>query len=162
MQQQRRPHLALEILGGISIVASVVFLGVQIKETNDQARAELFREILVDEADLLETIFTTPEAATLILKIGQPTAELSAVEEIQVTALAERYLNYFAVFASTWRTGVFSDEDLESWGETFRAGVSRWPLLHRSFNRMITESYPMMLDQPGISVLIGPLLEINP
>lgn len=157
-----RPHLALEILGGISIVASLVFLGVQIKEANDQARAELFREILVDEADLLETIFTAPEAATLILKISQPTAQLSAVEEVQVTALAERYLNYFAVFGTTWRTGVFSDEDLESWGETFRAGVSRWPLLHRSFNRMVTESFPMMVDQPGMAGLIGPLLEINP
>lgn len=162
MRQQRRPHLALEILGGISIVASLVFLGVQIKEANDQARAELFREILVDEADLLETIFTAPETATLILKISQPTAELSAVEEVQVTALAERYLNYFAVFGTTWETGVFSDEDLGLWGETFRAGVSRWPLLHRSFNRMITESFPMMVDQPGMADLIGPLLEIDP
>jgi hypothetical protein len=86
-----------EVLGAATVVISVWYLAIQIRQTNRQSASNSGTSVLAEMSRLQEFVFSDPAGAALLLKL-QTGDELSPEEKIKAHVLADRALN-------TWHSG---------------------------------------------------------
>jgi hypothetical protein len=74
--------LFAEIISAVAIVASLIFVGIQIKQSNDLVKANTYREIRNGMIELNFLNFSNPEYAALSFKISND-EELTPMEVMQ-------------------------------------------------------------------------------
>ena len=86
-----------ELVGGVAVVASLIYVGLQVRQTNRQSASDSGTDVLAEMNRLQEFVFSDPSGATLLLKL-QNGDELSPEERIKAHVIADRALN-------TWYSG---------------------------------------------------------
>ncbi|MEM7365984.1 MAG: hypothetical protein AAF525_18355 [Pseudomonadota bacterium] len=81
-----------EILGALAVVASLFYLGVQIRRQTQQAKASMIQSLAAEFAKSSDLIIQNPHFATAVLKASR-NEHLSPQELLQITQLINRNLN---------------------------------------------------------------------
>ncbi len=125
-----------EVLGAATVVISVLYLALQVKQSNRQSASAAGTAVLAEMNRLQEFVFSDPGGATLLLKL-KVGGELSPEEEIKAHVIADHVLN-------TWYSGQ----------QSFLNGIMTSELFAdiKDDARRFTESYPS-LREPMLEIL---------
>ena len=128
-----------EIIGGIGVIATLIYLAIQIRANTTATKGSTENAILRDGRDLLTSTFKDRESAELFLKGSSDFSALDDVERAMFTnQVAPHFLFWYDAFSQN-RKGLVSQE---LW-ETFERDIpgffanpgfhDAWGLIRNSF-----------------------------
>ena len=125
----------IQIVANIGVIAGIVFLGVEVNQSNRIAAytAENTRRNLY--AELNSNFLVSPELAALGAKLTDPNAELSKEEEIQAGFLLRRFFNSWANSEEAYRNGLLSNFSWQSTLGDIDATFAEFPGLAKAYRR---------------------------
>ncbi|MDE0755845.1 MAG: hypothetical protein OSB26_14465 [Woeseiaceae bacterium] len=83
----------VEIVGFLAVIASLLFVAYEIRQSNRIALGTTAYEIQRNWISINDAIATDEELAALLIKLGDENAELSALEQVQSAAYGRRFIN---------------------------------------------------------------------
>jgi len=118
----------LEIVGVVSIVAALLIVAVQLRNSNEIAA----RQTAVQLAMAYDTVplarATDPEFAKLFPKLAAPEAHLTtATESSQIRGIAEHYFNLQGAVQGAYDDGLISRATLELYTARLEHTLEAWP-----------------------------------
>ncbi len=117
----------IEVLGGLAVVLSLLFVGVQIGQANTIAGREARTEMDVLGIDLNRVILENPGIALVRSKLRSHDSELTEIETEQAFGLGGMYGSYWAAMNSVVESGIVSDEVIEIYSDEVRLIFSKYP-----------------------------------
>lgn len=69
----------LQILGGVGVIASIVYVGIQIRNNARAVRAATYQQLTASITNNLDTLFQNAEACSLVLRAGDDFESLDRV-----------------------------------------------------------------------------------
>ena len=111
--KEKLPQYALlaEVISAVAIVASLIFVGVQVKQSNDLVKANTYREIRDGMMAINFLTISNPEYAALSWKIGND-EELSPVEDRQRRNFGFYVINMADVAYEQYQRGLIDRQEL--------------------------------------------------
>ena len=103
--------LLAEIISAIAIIASLIFVGIQIRQNNALVKASTYREIRAGVMSLNFLGFSNPEYAALNYKISNG-EELSPVEMVQRRAFGFYMINLADAAYEDYQRGLIDGKEL--------------------------------------------------
>jgi hypothetical protein len=128
-----RRHLreAVEIVGVISIVASVLLVAWEVRQSNQIAKTEIVLRLADQFDEIQESRVNSPEVAKLYPKLTSPQSHLiTATENSQMEGLAWRYVNVLAAAQVAYDNDMMSREHFEHYIAGAESLVEAYPGLH--------------------------------
>ena len=139
-----------EVFGAIAVVATLLYLGRQIGQTNRIARSTVVQELQEKYESLYALIASDPDMAELVSNLKQPEYQAkSSVEE-------ERLDNFAILVASNWFSaqvaydeGQFDEKVFRIYCEDVEAKLQQWPAIKPYVKRAVdrfpsARSYPIL------------------
>lgn len=131
--RMHRSHLreAVEIVGVVSIVASLLLVAWEVRQSNQIAETEVVLRLADQFNEIHESRVNSPEVAKLYPKLTSPQSHLiTATENSQMEGLAWRYVNIFAAAQIAYDNGVMSREHFDRYITGAESLVKAYPGLH--------------------------------
>jgi hypothetical protein len=128
-----------ETVGLLLVVASMVFVGLEIQQNTTVARAATRNEVAVQIVDLLMDLASDPQLADIIIRRHNG-EELSEVEVLQFSQRSLAMLRYFENVHYQYRQGLYAESEFltqrEAWrGFLTKAGYDEvWCRLRETFS----------------------------
>ena len=118
----------VEIVGVVSIVASLLILAAQVRQSNSIASAQTALQ-LVDSYNALHLErAASPEFAKLFPKLESPQTHLTtATDASQIRGIAWNYINIMWSVQSAYEKGLIDAAARDSYVEGFADQFTRWP-----------------------------------
>ncbi len=98
-----------ELVGGVAVIASLIYVGLQVRQTNRQSASDSGTDVLAEMNRLQEFVFSDPAGATLLLKLKNGD-DLSPEEQIKAHVIADRALNTWYSGQQSFLNGVMTPE----------------------------------------------------
>jgi len=121
----------VEILGVVSIVASLLLVAWQVRQSNRIAGADIKIQLTQEYNELHRIRLTSPDFAKLYPKLAAPQNHLiTATERSQMEGLAWHYVNIYSSAQLAYDNGLLNREQFETYiaGATWL--VDAYPGLH--------------------------------
>lgn len=99
-----------EVIGVIAVIASLIYVGLQIKQNTEIARANIVHETNTASLRIKELIAQDPSLAE-IYKQGTNGISLNGVDLERFTALVGIYVTWLEDIDSQYRSGLYFDEE---------------------------------------------------
>lgn len=128
-----RRHLreAVGIVGVVSIVASLLLVAWEIRQSNQIAKTDIVLRLADQFNEIHESRVNSPEVAKLYPKLTAPQSHLiTATETSQMEGLAWRYVNIFVAAQVAYDDGVMSRGHFERYIAGAESLVDAYPGLH--------------------------------
>ena len=110
----------LGVVANLSVIAGIVFLGFELRQTSDAVRANTVQSMSVEQAEF-NRIFTNPDIANLVVNAQENGYDsLSSAEEIQLRGLNN---SFFYVQQNLYYQYQNGNLDPEIWTSRHRAIV---------------------------------------
>jgi len=103
-----------EILSSIAVLATLVFLVVEIRQSNDAVRANTYQGMAAMTVDFNAQFFENPEVSEFIARTASEDYELSASEAVRLRAMISAS---YRVMNNTWfqyEVGTITEQQVES------------------------------------------------
>ena len=155
----RNSHLReiVEIVGVISIVASLLLVAWEIRQSNRIAAAEIEMQLANGFNEMNMSRATTPDFAKLFPKMSAPSSHLvTATEESQLRGLAWHFVNLYFAAQIAYDNGLLDARRLDTYRLDLQQTLDRFPGLHPGFLQ-IYDDFPEMRDMP----VFGPLAALR-
>ena len=118
---------SMEGLGVLSVVLSLAFVALQIKQSNEQARAAMSYQISESYTGLHDLVAGDGELAEIVVRFGQPDPEFTPVEGQRAVSVAIRLLNTWLSVQSAYDNGLLTDEQFALYRGDVAVMVAGWP-----------------------------------
>ena len=118
-----------ELVGIAAVIASLLFLAYEIRQSNQIARSTVTFELANNASAIHEIIWTNPEIAALHVRIGDPAYSPTAAERETLRAEAQRHMNLWGAVEVAYRNGHQTREQLDIMLDDVEAVVSRYPAM---------------------------------
>lgn len=151
----RNSHLReiVEIVGVISIVASLLLVAWEIRQSNRIAAAEIEMQLANGFNEMNMRRATTPDFAKLFPKMSAPGSHLvTATEESQLKGLAWHFVNLYFVAQVAHDNGLLSARRLDTHRIDLQETLDRFPGLHPAFLQIYDE-FPEIRGMPVFAPL---------
>ena len=99
-----------EIIGVVAVIASLIYVGAQIRQNTDLARATIVHETSVSFSRIHELLADNAELSDIYVR-GVAGEELSVVDARRFTSLIEITMAYLEDVDHQWKSGLYFDED---------------------------------------------------
>jgi hypothetical protein len=145
--KQRHWREMLEIVGVLSIVAAILLLASEVRQSNHIAQAKIEIDVsqLYNEVNMSRA--TDPDFAKLFAKIQNPDSHLlTATDLSQIEGLAWHYLNNFLVIQLAFDQGLINQIDFDSYKADIALIAAANPALISEW-REILEQDPSLSDK---------------
>ena len=132
MSMQRR-HIreVVEIVGVVSIVASLLLVAWEVRQSNGIAATDIQLRVGEQFNDLHRVRMTSPEVAKLYPKLASPQNHLvTATEKSQIEGLAWHYVNVYLAAQIAHDNGLTSSKQFKNYSAGAAALVNAYPGLH--------------------------------
>ena len=113
--------LVAEIIGGVAIVASLIFVGLQIQQGTSITKAASYQDFVEELNDWRSMLLTNPELRRLFVK-SQRQGGLSDLEVEERVALGMLYGNLFSIIESAYFSREYGLIGNAEW-ERIRSGL---------------------------------------
>jgi hypothetical protein len=130
-----------EVIGVVAVVASLLFLAYQIRQSNQIARSTITYELANNSSEIYEIIWSNPEVSALHVKITDPAYEPTGQEQEMLRAEARRFMNLWGAVEIAYRNGHQSREQFEILLDDVEATLRRSPAAHEVWARELN-SFP--------------------
>jgi len=118
----------LEIVGVVSIVASLLLLAMELRQSNNIAAAQTAMQIASAYDELHIARASNPEFAKLFPKLEAPEAHLTtATEASQIRGIALHYLSILGAVQSAFDNGLISPETRDAYIAGLAHSIETWP-----------------------------------
>ena len=104
--EHSRIRQLMEAIGGVTLIASVIFLALQVRQGNQIARAETTRELISLLNEFHGDAVSDPTTTNLLLTLTAPTPQLTPTEVLQVRHLVTRLSNVFNTAHDAYEEGL--------------------------------------------------------
>ena len=131
--EKKKDHLKeiVEIVGVVSIVAALLLVAWEIRQTNRIASTEIVLQLADQYDDIHSDRATLPQFAKLFPKLEAPESHLvTATESSQMAGLAARYVDIFVAAQVAFDDGVMSRGQFQRYVDSARAIVESYPGVH--------------------------------
>ena len=108
----------VQLLSAISIVVSLVYLAVQIRENIRSMRRAAVREVTRDLNDFGRFFIEVPDLNELFLKALERPQELTVAERLRFERLLTHQFSNFQMALEYHKDGLLSDETIEIYGQS--------------------------------------------
>lgn len=136
----------VEIVGVISIVASVLLLAMEVRQANQIASSELELNLQQGFMQMNHERASNPDFAQLFAKTARPNEHLiTATEREQMRGLAWHYVNICVAAQSAFDNDLLSDSQIDSYAAGLQWTIDNHPGLHPHFT-VIYETFPTIRD----------------
>ena len=127
----------------VGVLAGIMFLAVEIQQSNHIAIASTEIDVRNSFAGINESIYSDFEIAELIVRSADTDAELTSVEEFRVYALVLRLLNTWLAVETAYANGMVPQEIYGVIENDMRGFMIRFPRIIPVF-REAYETYPAL------------------
>ncbi len=155
----KRPTIrtAAEAVGIIALLASLVFLALEINQSNKIALASVQYDILSDFNEYHRQVLADPEVAEFISKLEYTDdTALSPAEEARAHAFVTIFVNLWYAIQTAHDNGQLTDGDFQIYVEDARHALRRYPRAVPYFKASV-ESAPSLHDVE----IFRPIFEAN-
>ena len=137
-----------EFFGAIAVVATLGYLGVQIRLNTRSSYVTRAAEATQRLGQIQETIISNNDLATLLARCRDPElADVTPAEEECIQGMAELYIKVFGGISVAHRNGEMPDDQFETFRTELRRIVERYPALkpriRLSLDHFDVARYPM-------------------
>lgn len=146
----KNTHLreTVEIIGVISIVASLLLVAWEVRQANRIASAQIEMQLAQGFNEMNMSRAMTPDFARLFPKLNSPGNHLvTATEESQLQGLAWHFTNLYYSAQIAHDNGLLDPQRLDMYRLDLAKTLDRFPGLHASFLQ-IYSSFPEMRSMP--------------
>ena len=134
----------VEVVGVISIVASILLLAWEVKQTNQLAQAEIEMQIAALHNEIQQIRATDGEFAKLFPKLENPEIHLlTATDLSQIRGLTWHYINVYRTVQSAYDRGLLNEDQLNAYKADVKGTLDNYPALHKHFIH-IYETQPVL------------------
>jgi hypothetical protein len=151
----KNSHLreTVEIIGVISIVASLLLVAWEVRQSNRIAAAQIELELAHGFNEMNMSRATTPDFAKLFPKMNSPGSHLvTATEQSQLQGLAWHFANLYYSAQIAHDNGLLDAQRLDMYRQDLAQTLDRFPGLHASFLQ-IYDVFPEMGSMPVFAPL---------
>ena len=146
--KNRHLRETVEIIGVISIVASLLLVAWEVRQSNRIAAAQVEMQLANGFNALNMSRATVPDFARLFPKMNAPGNHLvTATEESQLQGLAWHFVNLYYSAQIAHDNGLLDVEGLDMYRQDLARTLDRFPGLHAAFLQ-IYGSFPDMRSMP--------------
>ena len=118
----------VEIVGVIGIVASMILVASELRQSNDIAAAQTQQQISEVFNVLNSARATDPDFAKLFPKLESPESHLiTATEASQIRGIAWHFINIIGSVQSAYESGLISREVRDGYIVDFAYTMEQWP-----------------------------------
>jgi hypothetical protein len=129
-----------EAIGGVTLIVSVVFLALQVRQGNQIARAEASRELISIFNDFHADAVSDPATTGLLQTLTQPSPELTPAEVIQVRHLVTLLSNAFNTAHDAFEEGVLPPDRYNAFTAGVRGYIRDYPGLVDPLRRRVEQN----------------------
>ena len=124
-----------EFIGGIAVVASLIYLGLQIRNATEQAKLDRMHQTTELWTRFTIPIGTSPETSELMRKGIHDLASLSPHENFRFNLLMAMYFGMYENNITQYKGGQISEENFQrhmnqAYGMFLQPGVQSWWSTH--------------------------------
>ncbi len=124
-----------ELVGVIAIIASLLFLAYEIRQSNQIARSTISYELGNNYSEINEIVWTDPDVAALHVRVRDPEYVPTEIEEEMLLAEARRYMNVWGAIENAYRNGHQTREQLDVMLDDVEVVLTRLPAARPSWIR---------------------------
>ena len=142
-----------ELVGATAVIASLLYLGVQIRASNKQSRAQTFHLVASEQARLSDAITNVPENFYAWLKLHRG-VQLSDEEYARVQFVIARIAQSFLAVEIGYENGQIGEDfykDSNHQINTMLSGAHTSRVAYRYLRR----DFPNMLERPIFSEVVA-------
>jgi hypothetical protein len=126
-----------EIAGAIAVFVTLLYLAMQVRQTNKMARFETMREI-IGQFNALNLLYATDSKLREVLLTE---GVLPVEQEEQLYAYVDSYCNAWATAQSAFDQGQIDDALFNGVVRDVEIAITRWPSMRRAVERWV-RNYP--------------------
>lgn len=126
-----------ELAGAATVVISVLYLALQVRQTNRKSATDSGTEVLAEMNRLQEFVFSDPGGAALLLKLKDG-SDLSPEEQIKAHVLADRALNTWYSGQQSFLNGVMTRELFVDIRDDARRFTAAYPFLRSPMKEILS------------------------
>jgi hypothetical protein len=142
--KQRHWREMVEIVGVLSIVAAILLLASEVRQSNHIAQAKIEIDIsqLYDEVNMSRA--TDPDFAKLFAKVQDPDSHLlTATDLSQIEGLAWHYLNNFLLIQWAFDRGLIDQIDFDAYKADIALIAAANPALISQWMEILEPQFPL-------------------
>jgi len=140
-----RANRWLTFVANLGVLAGILFLAVEIQQSNRIAIASTEIDVRNSFASINESIYSNPNLADLFIKAGEADANLTPAEEWRVYALVLRLLNTWLAIETAYTNGMVPHATFSALENDMRGMMNRFPKMRSQF-RLAIETYPALSE----------------
>jgi hypothetical protein len=146
-----------ELLGAVAVVASLLYVARQVKQSNRIARAEAFRAAMLKAADMMEDWCQDPGWTAQFVRMrfqGLRRGDMNAEERAKGGIHMQAMVWMYAAIHRDVQVGILPPSAYETMpSETFRMPYMKevWPLLREDHSEEFREFFEARFDLPRTS-----------
>ena len=111
-----------ELAGGLVVIASLLYLGQQVRISRRQQRGEAFERLIQMSTDIRRDVTNNPQLAMVISKAIQRES-LDHAEMLQLRLHVEKWPNLLHAGYQYWRSGAIDDSEWASLSKPFSRDI---------------------------------------
>lgn len=120
-----------EVLGALVVVASVLYLGRQVSQTNRIARTSVSREYQNRYGELYQWIATDPSITSLAAKLRDPEYRArTGEEEEKVEHFCSTFANIWLGTAAAYNQGLMDESLYRLYIQDVQVKLDQWPAMN--------------------------------
>jgi len=146
-----------ELLGAVAVVASLLYVARQVKQSNRIARAEAFRAAMLKAADMMEDWCQDPEWTAQFVRMrfqGLRREDMNAEERAKAGIHMQAMIWMYAAIHRDVQLGILPPSAYETMpSESFRIPYMKeaWPILRADHSEEFCEFFEARFDLPRTS-----------
>ena len=114
-----------EIIGGIAVVISLVYLAIQIRSNTETERTSTYQSIVSDFGALNNTMASTPELSHMFVQAMENYHQLSSDQKARISQVFFQCFRYFENMFYQHQKGYLDDEVWTGWKRLMLTYYSR-------------------------------------
>ena len=138
---------AAEAIGIVAVVVSLGFLGLQVKQGNDIAQANMRYDLLMAHNEFHDLVVSDAEVGVLLSRMGDPESEFTRGETERVRAIANRMFNQWNAIHGAYVTGQIPQAVYENLSAPVPPVMSLYPAAIPFWAELLA-AYPGVQDYP--------------
>jgi len=151
MQKERGKEIA-EIVGIVAILASLLFLAFEIRQSNRIAIASTEIGIRNAYSEFNRSIHSGPDMADLLSRARDAGAEWSPVEEMKLLMAIADVMNIWQTIETACNNGIAQEETCAELDDDIRSFVATYPGLQKLWGFFL-ENYPSLAEMHMFTTL---------
>lgn len=146
-----------EMVGGIGVILSLLYVGIQLKQTNAMSRSSVRQAFCTMQMDWAMSVATTPSLAEGITKVffqDLVREEATELERIQISNYFVGLLSTLSLVYENWKLGILTEKELQGLYGSSTAifskpyFVSLWPMLRELYPEDFTNWFAQKYKLP--------------